>query len=595
MYVYHILFYNGLQVVYLRALVRNLFNEGNDVYRERDWSSSISQYTEALNIADYAKSEEILIPKEIIEKLHINRIACYSNMGFHDKVLEDCNTVLSLNASNCKALYRKSKALSDLGRYKEAYDAVAKCSLAVPQDEHVIKLTQELAQKLGFKIRKAYVRAEVRWHSLHKVFSFCFVTWSQFCFYFFIILDLSTSTSREGTALNNSNSSLLLMNGPGSLFASESFLGISSQPRNDFGNFFGSAVTKPSSSVTPRHPLEGTHELRQACQICFVKSGPKLMDFTYHANIDHKCKKDILIGRIKNVEDKSWKKIRPRPTKTNYEGPYYICKDVAAEEECRYSGHCTFAYCQEEIDVWTLERKGAFSREAFFGGNGKINLTVFKLLQEHLGEFIFLCEKCFDHKPRMISKRNKDNSTACSHPVTKHEFEDNKCLVHILRETTVKYSKIRSFHGQCQLDLCRHEVRYGCLREDECFYAHSLVELKVWIMQNETGISHDAIAQESKRYWQNLEANVPGAQVLGNQIMPGSLNMKIKFVCAQCLRNGQVIEPDKNRKYCSAKARHSWTKDRRAMRVMSIERKKWMNIRPLPTKKQMPLQFDVHT
>lgn len=60
--------------------MRNLFNEGNDIYRERDWSSSISQYTEALNIAAYAKSEEIVIPKEIIEKLHINRIACYSNM-----------------------------------------------------------------------------------------------------------------------------------------------------------------------------------------------------------------------------------------------------------------------------------------------------------------------------------------------------------------------------------------------------------------------------------------------------------------------------------------------------------------------------------
>lgn len=156
--------YPGTQeqyAVYLRALVRNLFNEGNDVYRERDWNNSISQYTEALNIADYAKSEEILIPKEIIEKLLINRIACYSNMGVHDKVVEDCEKVLGLNASNCKALYRKSKALSDLGRYKEAYDAVAKCSLAVPQDEHVIKLTQELAQKLGFKIRKAYVRAEL--------------------------------------------------------------------------------------------------------------------------------------------------------------------------------------------------------------------------------------------------------------------------------------------------------------------------------------------------------------------------------------------------------------------------------------------------
>uniref|UniRef100_A0A452RMF9 Zinc finger CCCH-type containing 7A n=1 Tax=Ursus americanus TaxID=9643 RepID=A0A452RMF9_URSAM len=692
--------------VYLRALVRNLFNEGNDVYRERDWNNSISQYTEALNIAGYAKSEEIVIPKEIIEKLHINRIACYSNMGFHDKVLEECDAVLSSNAGNCKALYRKSKALSDLGRYREAYDSVAKCSLAVPQDEHVIKLTQELAQKLGFKIRKAYVRAEVSRTSLQKMSEYISVRVTDLLtprqeavpvvsvpassFSHQVGSELASvpimpltsllplqveESSLPSTVLANGGKTpftmpeaflddgdmvlgdeiddlldsapeanetimkhskdrlvpispeecrifhkfifffsdsvifvgcffflffffvfflfFLQMNGPGNLFASESFLGISSHPRNDFGNFFGSAVTKPPSSVTPRHPLEGTHELRQACQICFVKSGPKLMDFTYHANMDHKCKKDILIGRIKNVDDKSWKKIRPRPTKTNYEGPYYICKDVAAEEECRYSGHCTFAYCQEEIDIWTLERKGAFSREAFFGGNGKINLTVFKLLQEHLGEFIFLCEKCFDHKPRMISKRNKDNSTSCSHPVTKHEFEDNKCLVHILRETTVKYSKIRSFHGQCQLDLCRHEVRYGCLREDECFYAHSLVELKVWILQNETGISHDAIAQESKRYWQNLEANIPGAQVLGNQIMPGSLNMKIKFVCAQCLRNGQVIEPDKNRKYCSAKARHSWTRDRRAMRVMSIERKKWMNIRPLPTKKQMPLQFDL--
>ncbi|KAK1344817.1 hypothetical protein QTO34_013519 [Cnephaeus nilssonii] len=702
--------YPGTQeqyAVYLRVLVRNLFNEGNDVYREGDWNGSMSQYTEALNIADYAKSEEILIPKEIIEKLHINRIACYSNMGFLDKIIEDCDKVLSLNASNCKALYRKSKALSNLGRYREAYDAVAKCSLAVPQDEHVIKLTQELAQKLGFKIRKAYVRTEqslksdpgdratkalncsvediepdlltprqeappivsvpasgfshhvgselasVSVMSLTSVlplqveesslpstvlanggkipftmpeayvddgdmvlgeeiddlldsapetndtvmpsalvrgplptasvtpsipFSASLLSTlpigaryapppsfselyppltsslEDFCSSLNSFSmseskrDLPTSTSREGTSLNNSNSSLLLMNGPGSLFASESFLGISSHPRNDFGNFFGSTITKPPSSVTPRHPLEGTHELRQACQICFVKSGPKLMDFTYLADTDHKCKKDILIGRIKNVEDKLWKKIRPRPTKTNYEGPYYICKDVAAEEECRYSGHCTFAYCQEEIDVWTLERKGAFSREAFFGGNGKVHLTVFKLLQEHLGEFIFLCEKCFDHKPRMISKRNKDNSTSCSHPVTKHEFQDN-----------------------------------------------NLVELKVWILQSETGISHDAIVQESKRYWQNLEANMPGAQVPGNQIMPGFLNMKIKFVCAQCLRNGQVTEPDKNRKYCSAKARHSWTKDRRAMRVMSVERKKWMNIRPLPTKKQMPLQFDVHT
>ena len=62
-----------------------------------------------------------------------------------------------------------------------------------------------------------------------------------------------------------------------------------------------------------------------------------------------------------------------------------------------------------------------------------------------------------------------------------------RCLVHILKETTVRYSKVRPLHADYQLDLCRHEVRYGCVREDECFFAHSLVELKVWMMQHEMG------------------------------------------------------------------------------------------------------------
>ncbi|XP_034987051.1 zinc finger CCCH domain-containing protein 7A [Zootoca vivipara] len=737
--------------IFIRELVKNLFNEGNDEYREGKWEGSLNHYSEALNIADYANSEGIHISDEILEKLHVNRIACYSKKGLHDKVLEDCGIVLKLNENNFRALYRKSKALKELGRYKEAYDAVAKCSLAVPQDESVIKLTQELAQKLGLKIRKAYVRAKPspnpvsgevsskssntsiediesdfsNWKekilssssspssftpevssdlsplpmaslitlpaeksslaatSLANGGSFIvpevcldcmdgddiigdeldelldsvsdsgesvmpntvvrgaiptatmapsipfstpllgtlsvgpgFVPAASFSEMYSQPLvsgldsfcsslttfsisdskrDISNSVPRDVTSALNSNSPLRLMNGPTSLFGSENYIGISSPGRNDYSSVFGSGPPSIPVSTTPslvaRNPLENTHELRQACQSCFIKKGPKVLDYTYLPSLEHMCKKDILVGRIKNSEDKSWKKIRPRPTKTQYVGPYYICKDVAAEEECRYPGHCTFAYCQEEIDVWTLERKGAFSREALFEGSGEIRLTVSRLLQEHHGQFMFLCEKCFEHKPRIISK-NKDNASYCSHPAM-HDFEDNKCLVHILQETTVKYSKIRPFHAQCQLDLCRHEVRYGCSRDDECFYAHSLVELQVWIMQSKTGISHEAIVQESKKYWQAMESNAHGTQVLSSQVKHGSLNLKMKFVCAQCWRNGQVSEPDKNKKYCSAKARHPWTKDRRVMLVMSNERKKWNTIRPLPTKKQVPLQFDL--
>lgn len=61
---------------------------------------------------------------------------------------------------------------------------------------------------------------------------------------------------------------------------------------------------------------------------CFIFSlftGPGVLDYTPHTE-DHKCKKDVLLGRIKHLPDKTWKLIRPRPTKTQYVGPYYICK-----------------------------------------------------------------------------------------------------------------------------------------------------------------------------------------------------------------------------------------------------------------------------
>lgn len=71
--------------------------------------------------------------------------------------------------------------------------------------------------------------------------------------------------------------------------------------------------------------------------------------------------------------------------------------EVAVGKDCLYPGHCTFAYCQEEIDVWTLERKGFISRELLFdpfGPNSNVRLTVPKILQEHHGIFMFLCGVC---------------------------------------------------------------------------------------------------------------------------------------------------------------------------------------------------------
>lgn len=725
--------------MFIKDLVWNLFGEGNDVFREGEWTKSIEMFTEALNIADYAESEDICVQTGLLEKLYANRAAAYLNIvpGLYDQALEDCEKALRLNEGNYRALYRKARALKELGRHQEAYEAVAKCSLAVPQDSSVTQLTQDLAKTLGLKIRKAYVRSKpalnvlrgssyqdascdkfpygsdsvenieievpqltqdssvltpgpapiqppVAVHlplneavvdELPSTNNISSVPSSEPPGFESVALPVSASTSDPLPALTfvngcraskpypildtsqdfdtdiigddlddlldqagpestmviptvkgplplpasiasgSSMSSPFLMpshispflpsgphqctvtlpplyhkSGSSAYFGMDTFdpisppldsldsLSISDfKPVSDYAPSaflpqinnnhtpMGMAVGMPDVKGLPaavdlaKNPLAETHEFKQACSVCYVKTGPGVLDYTLHTE-DHKCKKDVLLGRIKHLPDKTWKLIRPRPTKTQYVGPYYICKEVAVGKDCLYPGHCTFAYCQEEIDVWTLERKGFISRELLFdpfGPNSNIRLTVPKILQEHHGIFMFLCGVCFDHKPRIISKTNKDDPSVCSHPVTKHDFEDHKCLVHILKENTVRYSKIRPLSPHCQLDLCRHEVRYGCVREDDCFYAHSLIELKVWMMQHELGITHENIVQEANKFW-NATASLQGAQQLPSALRRfGPPNLKMMFVCGQCWRNGQLSEADKNKKYCTAKARHT--------------------------------------
>ncbi|NWU92767.1 Z3H7B protein, partial [Upupa epops] len=757
---------------FLQKLVRNLFAEGNDLYREKDFKLSLVQYVEGLNVADYAASDEVTIPKELLCKLHVNRAACYFAMELYEKALEDSEKALSLDSENIRALFRKARSLNELGRHKEAYECNSRCLLSLPHDESVTQLGQELAQKLGLRVRKAYKRPqELETFSLlsngtsinisnqassnglgsiDDIETDCSVDLqclaapvttsipvteglaslpadsdakglptslpaasllpSSDCVSlpvtesvedftdgdiigeeldslldslaegspyplgtiptnlptempqlipvfpggtpllppvvtasipvstplppasFGLVMDptkqLSSSSVLDafeappggsGSSALDSLDSLDLLpytdsrldaldsfgTSRGSLDALDSFAIEETSPqelRHPPGSQKPSPVPEPvmpNTALLVKNPLASTHVFKQACHICYPKTGPKAGDYTYREGLEHKCKRDILLGRLKNSEDKTWKRIRPRPTKTNFVGSYYLCKDMLNKQDCKYGDNCTFAYHQEEIDVWTEERKGTLNRDLLFdplGGIKQSNLTIAKLLKEHQGIFTFLCEICFDSKPRIISKGTKDTPSVCSNLSAKHSFHDNKCLVHIVRSTSLKYSKIRQFQEHFQFDVCRHEVRYGCLREDSCHFAHSFIELKVWLLQQYSGMTHEDIVQESKKYWQQMEAhaNKPANSMASPRAPTSStFDLQMKFVCGQCWRNGQLVEPDKDLKYCSAKARHCWTKERRVLLVMSKAKKKWVSVRPLPSIRNFPQQYDL--
>ncbi|XP_054616011.1 zinc finger CCCH domain-containing protein 7B-like isoform X2 [Dunckerocampus dactyliophorus] len=366
---------------------------------------------------------------------------------------------------------------------------------------------------------------------------------------------------------------------------------------------------KRSTCTSVSNPLSATHEFMQACSTCFPRRGQGIFTFVHKPDLVHTCKRDILLCRRKAAKPTEWTRVRQPPTWTSFTGPFVLCRELLKSGDvglCKFGEKCTFAFNQLEIDVWTEERKGTLDRNLLFGPTDAIKLdptnSIIRLVQEHKGMFIFLCQECYERKPRIISKRCQENYTLCSNAGARHSFDANKCLAFVVRTTNVNYRKVRPLSVLALFEMCPQVFRYGCLREESCHYAHSVIELKTWRVQRDTGISPDEIVKVSTEYHEKQEQssssqrfNRSPAAANGESKAKGSnLNMKMNFACAQCWRGGNVSVPDKTLKYCSAKAKHMWTKEQYTLLVKTLDKSKWVPVRPLPhTPKNFPIQYEM--
>ncbi|TRY88385.1 hypothetical protein DNTS_018300 [Danionella cerebrum] len=403
-------------------------------------------------------------------------------------------------------------------------------------------------------------------------------------------------------------------------------------------------------SILSMNPLEHTHDFTGACSSCFSSTGSGVLDFDLRTDVRHSCLKDVLLCRRRGGASSPWRRIRLRPCHKNFQAPYELCREVLETQTCKFGEDCSFAYCQEEVDVWTEERRGLLIRQLLLDPqptNQRAVLGVPELLKMHGGMFMFLCQVCFDSKSRIISKRWKENPALCTNPKAHHQFNQSRserklaleadlmpvftdgdedgcvrvcvcvcvsirCLVHALGGC---FRKLRAPTPLSELDLCRGR---RCRAEEEsCSAAHSLLELQLWVLQRDSGINHEEIVEESKKHWNKQQSPAPHspnktnksssptkaqqlngkaglAQETGSAGVSGRGPAVImRFVCAQCWRDGLPREPDPSLKYCSAKARHSWSRERAVLQVMSPEKRKWVSVRPLPFAKHFPLQYDI--
>ncbi|XP_051905974.1 zinc finger CCCH domain-containing protein 7B-like isoform X2 [Hippocampus zosterae] len=372
---------------------------------------------------------------------------------------------------------------------------------------------------------------------------------------------------------------------------------------------FSSAATQ-----TPvPNPLSATHDFMQACSSCFAREGRATYTFIHKPDLRHSCNRDILLCRRKGVFPSEWTKVRHPPTWTSITGPFVLCKHVLQPADlglCRFGETCHFAFNQLEIDVWTEERKGTLDRNLLFGPSGvatgdPVN-SIRGLLREHKGTFLFLCQECYHGKPRVISERCRDDHAVCSNAVARHSFDANKCLAFEVTATNCNYRKVRPFNILAHLKLCSQKVHDGCPGEYRCVNAHSVIELRTWRVQRDTGITADEIVKVSKKYHEEQEQNTGTERKLRSSGVPAatngeetpkgkSLNLKMKFVCAVCLQDGHISMPNNTLKYCSAKAKHPWTKEQNTLLVKSPEKSNWVPVRPLPHTNNFPAQYELCT
>ncbi|KAJ3997749.1 hypothetical protein F5050DRAFT_1369317 [Lentinula boryana] len=100
-------------------------DKGNEAFKNGDYVSAIGYYTQAI----LEDSKDWTFP--------LNRAAAYLKLGKNDDAERDCNTVLTLNTTNVKALFRRAQARRALEKLDEAQKDLEQAIALDPSNQAV--------------------------------------------------------------------------------------------------------------------------------------------------------------------------------------------------------------------------------------------------------------------------------------------------------------------------------------------------------------------------------------------------------------------------------------------------------------------------
>ncbi|KAM6296453.1 protein unc-45 homolog B isoform 2-T2 [Aegotheles albertisi] len=118
-----------------------LKEEGNKYFQASDYEKATQSYTQAIKLNK---------DKALQAVLYRNRAACFLKKEEYAKAASDASRAIDINASDIKALYRRSQALEKLGKLDQAFKDAQKCATIEPRNKNF----QETLRRLGADIQE---------------------------------------------------------------------------------------------------------------------------------------------------------------------------------------------------------------------------------------------------------------------------------------------------------------------------------------------------------------------------------------------------------------------------------------------------------